>query len=221
LDKVNNMERLIDAGLEELTVMVFKMGGVAEKALSTSINGFIEGKDFSKDVHELAEILVNRTVEVEEKAFSLIAKYQPVASDLRIINSYMKVAYDFERFGRYAWDISFISTRFNGKTPKSDNWIFEYIEKMAEKVLKMVGSSINSLKRLDPELVKGMTEEEDSVDKTYFKFLDKLVDQSVVTSQYTISSVLVVRYLERIADHAMHIMEAVVYIATGEKVTLR
>jgi len=221
LDKVNNMERLIDSGLEELTVMVSKMGGVAEKALSVSINGFVEGEDLSKSVHELSEILVNRTVEVEEKAFSLIAKYQPVASDLRIINSYMKVAYDFERFGRYAWDISFVSTRFNAKTVKCDKWIFEYIEKMAEKVLQMVRVSINSLRRLDPELVKRMTEEENEVDKTYIEYLDKLVAQASVTNECTISSVLVVRYLERIADHAMHIMEAVVYVATGEKVTLR
>src|SRR5271157_1671242 len=131
------MERLIDSGLEELTVMVFKMGGVAEKALSVSINSFIEGKDYSKNVHELSEILVNRTVEVEEKSFGLIAKYQPVASDLRIINSYMKVAYDFERFGRYAWDISFVATRFSG-LKNCDKWIFEYIGKMAEKVLQMV-----------------------------------------------------------------------------------
>jgi phosphate transport system protein len=215
------MERLIDAGLEELTVMVFKMGGVAEKALSISINGFIEAKDYAKDVHELAEILVNRTVEVEEKAFGLIAKYQPVASDLRIINSYMKVAYDFERFGRYAWDISFVSTRFSGKTVKCDKWILEYIGKMAEKVLQMVHISINTLRRLDPELVKSMTEEENAVDKAYFEYLDKLVAQASVTNECTISSVLVVRYLERIADHAMHIMEAVVYVATGEKVTLR
>ena len=75
------MRRLLDEGLEELTVMVYRMGKVAEKTLSISINGFIEGKDVSKDVHELSEVLVNRTVEVEEKAFSLIAKYQPVASD--------------------------------------------------------------------------------------------------------------------------------------------
>jgi phosphate transport system protein len=215
------MERLIDAGLEELTVMVFKMGGVAEKALSASINSFIEGRDSSKAVHELSEILVNRTVEVEEKAFSLIAKYQPVASDLRIINSYMKVAYDFERFGRYAWDISFVATRFNATISKCDRWIFDYIGKMAEKVLKMVQVSINTLKRLDPELVKSMTEQENEVDKTYFDFLDKLVEQAGTTNECTVSSVLVVRYLERIADHAMHIMEAVVYVATGDKVTLR
>jgi phosphate transport system protein len=215
------MQRLIDTGLEELTVMVYKMGGVAEKALVISINGFVDGKDVSKDVHELAEILVNRTVDVEEKAFGLIAKYQPVASDLRIINSYMKVAYDFERYGRYAWDISFITTRFNGKSLNCDKWIFEYIGKMAEKVLGMVRVSINSLKSLDPELVKTMSRAEDAVDSTYFEYLDKLVEQAGVTNECTISSVLVVRYLERIADHAMHIMEAVVYIATGEKVTLR
>ncbi len=215
------MQRLLDSGLEELTVMVYRMGGLAEKALSLSINGFIEGKDFSQDVHELSENLVNKSVEVEEKCFGLIAKYQPVASDLRIINSYMKVAYDFERYGRYGWDISFIGTRFNGKNEKCDKWIFDYIRKLAAKVLEMVRVSIDSLRKLNPELVKTMTEQENSVDKAYFEFLDKLVAQAGVTNDCTISSLLVVRYLERIADHAMHIMEAVVYIATGEKITLR
>jgi len=218
---MKDMQRLLDTGLEELTVMVYKMGGVAEKALAASINGFIDGKDVSKSVHELSEILVNRTVEVEEKAFSLIAKYQPVASDLRIINSYMKVAYDFERYGRYAWDISFITARFKGKALNLDKWILEYVGKMAEKVLEMVGISINSLKSLDPELVKKMTKAEHAIDKAYSEYLNKLVEQAGVTNESTISSVLVVRYLERIADHAMHIMEAIVYVATGEKVTLR
>jgi len=215
------MQRLLDSGLEELTVMVYRMGGLAEKALSLSITGFIERKDFSQDVHELSENLVNKTVEVEEKAFGLIAKYQPVASDLRIINSYMKVAYDFERYGRYSWDISFISTRFNRKNNTCDQWMFNYIEKLSEKVLDMVRASISSLKKLDPELVKTMTVKENSIDKAYFEFLDKLIEKAGVTNDCTISSLLVVRYLERIADHAMHIMEAVVYIATGEKLTLR
>lgn len=214
------MERPIDIGLEELTVMVYKMGGVAEKALAASVEGFVAGKDQSKNVHELAEILVNRTVEVEEKSFGLIAKYQPVASDLRIINSYMKVAYDFERYGRYAWDISFISQRLDKKNACSE-WVFDYIERMAGNVLEMVRVSISSLRTLDPELVKTMTKYEEDADTQYIEFLDELVKQAEVTSQCTISSVLVVRYLERIADHAMHIMEAVVYIATGEKVTLR
>ena len=196
--------------------MVYRMGKMSEKALSISLNGFVEGKDVSDDVHELPEVLVNRTVEVEEKAFGLIAKYQPVASDLRIINSYIKISYDFERYGRYGWDISYISTRFKGQR-NCNQWIFDYIKQMAEKVLEMIAVSIESLKTLDPEHVKVLTKIEQEVDNMYFEFLGKLVDEAGVTNECTISSVLVVRYLERIADHAMHVMEAVVYIQRGKK----
>ena len=80
------MQRLLDKGLEELTTMVYKMGKVAEKALATSVRGFLEGKDTSNDVHELSEILVGMTVEVEEKAFSLIVNISlPRMSSKRIL----------------------------------------------------------------------------------------------------------------------------------------
>ena len=214
------MHRLMDKGLEQLTALVFKMGEAAEKALAISIGGFVKGKDTSEDVHELSEILVSMTVEVEEKAFSLIAKYQPVASDLRIINSHMKIAYDFERYGRYAWDISFIRKRLGG-LQDCEEWIPQFIEDMGEKVLKMVRISISSLKTHNTELAKTISKTEEEVDEMYFQYLDKLVKEAHATSQCTISSVLVVRYLERIADHATYIAEAVVYIATGRKITLR
>jgi phosphate transport system protein len=217
---MDNMQRLLDKGLEQLTAMVFKMGEVAEKALSISIGGFVRGKDTSEDVFELSEILVTMTVEIEEKSFSLIAKYQPVASDLRIINSYIKIAYDFERFGRYAWDISYLSKRF-GRLVICDEWIPEYIGIMGEKVLQMVKISNNSLKSLDTELAKTVTKTEQEVDDLYFQYLGKLVEKAGATNECTVTSGLVVRYLERIADHATYITEAVVYIATGEKVTLR
>ena len=214
------MQRLLDKGLEELTTMVYKMGKLAEKSVTISLSSLFEGKDSSNDVHELSEILVGNTVEIEEKAFSLIIKYQPVASDLRIINSYMKVAYDFERYGRYAWDISFISTRFDGQK-NCAKWVFEYIEQMAKKTLQMVTTSINSLKSLDAELVKKINKSEQKVDDMYLEYLGKLVKAEGVTNECIVSSTLIVRYLERMADHATHIMEAVVYISTGEKVTLR
>jgi phosphate transport system protein len=210
----------MDRGLEQLTAMVFNMGKVAEKALTISIGGFVREKDTSEDVHELSEILLSLTVEVEEKAFGLIAKYQPVASDLRIINSYMKIAYDFERYGRYAWDICSIRKRLGG-LKDCEEWIPHFIEEMGEKVLQMVRISINSLKNQDTELAKAICKTEQEVDEMYFQYLDKLVKEAHVTGQCTISSVLVVRYLERIADHATYIAEAVVYIATSQKITLR
>jgi phosphate transport system protein len=55
----------------------------------------------------------------------------------------------------------------------------------------------------------------------YFTFLDRLFEKAPATNKCTISSLLVVRYLERIADHATYIGESIIYLATGEKVTLR
>jgi phosphate transport system protein len=217
------MQRLLDKGLEVLTTTVFKMGEVAEKSLIESISGYIGERDVSENVKELSEILMTMTSEVEEKSFALIAKYQPVASDLRIINSYVKIAYDFERYGRYAWDIAFVKKGLDGlgEIAKCNKWIPKHIADMSEKVLKTVRISINSLKSLDTELAKTITSTEQEVDELYFKYLDKLIEETKIPSKCTISSGYVVRYLERIADHATYIAESVVYIATAEKVNLR
>lgn len=200
--------------------MVYKMGEVAEKALTISVNSFVSGKDRSEEVKELSDILLSMTVEAEEKAFELIAKYQPVASDLRIINSHMKIAYDLERFGRYAWDIASICKRFGG-LQDCQEWIAPFFEEMGEKVLIMVRISIDSFKTHNAELAETISVTETRVDEMYFEFLDKLVEQAHETSECTISSVLGIRYLERIADHATYIAEAVVYVTTGRKTSLR
>lgn len=213
------MDRLLDKGLEQLTSLVYKMGEVAEKVLSLSLNGYTKAKDTTENTRELSQILVAMTQEVEDKAFSLIAKYQPVATDLRIINSYMKIAYDFERCGRYSWDIAYISKTMGG-LKECSIWIPDYIAGMSEKVLQMVSISVSALKRLDTNLAKSISQTEQEVDKLYFQYLTKLVEEAKTTNICTVSSVLVIRYLERIADHATYISEAVVYIATGEKIRL-
>jgi phosphate transport system protein len=139
---------------------------------------------------------------------------------LRIINSHMKIAYDFERYGRYAWDISCIDKRLGGLENCAE-WIPKFIEDMSEKVLQMVQMSMNSLKTQNVELARTISKTEKEVDAMYFQYLDKLAKDPHVSTQCTISSVLVVRYLERIADHATYIAESVVYIATGQKIEIR
>ena len=212
------MSRLLDTGLEQLTAMVYKMGEVAEKAIDISIRGFMEGKDVTEDVRDLSEILVTMTVEIEDKAFELIVKYQPVASDLRIINSYMKIAYDFERYGRYAWDISFTHkklSRLEKRVPSGST-----MEQLVEKVSEMVSKSVRALKDHDVELAKTLAETEKEVDEIFFTYLDQLAEAPTKTRS-AMCNLLVARFLERIADHTTYVGEAIVYIATGEKITLR
>jgi phosphate transport system protein len=212
------MSRLLDTGLEQFTAMVYRMGEVAEKAIDMSIRGFMEGRDVTEDVNEVSEILVTMTVEIEDKAFELIVKYQPVASDLRIINSYMKIAYDFERYGRYAWDISFTHKKLSSleKCVVSG----DLMERLAEKVSAMVSKSIKALKDHDAEVAKSLAETEKEVDEMLFTYINQLAESPTAT-RCTMCNLLVARFLERIADHTTYVGEAIVYIATGEKITLR
>jgi phosphate transport system protein len=212
------MSRLLDRGLEQLTTILLKMGDVAEKTVRTAITGFMEGKDVSGDVRELSELLLTMTVGVEDKAFELMIRYQPVASDLRIINSYMKIAYDFERFGRYAWDISLTQQKFAYSEKCAYSWSF--MEKLAERVALMVRTSIQALRNNDGEMAKSLAKIENEVDDIYSTYLDRL-SKAPPGTKCIICTVLVVRYLERIADHATYVGEAIHYIATGQKIILR
>ncbi|MGD0494608.1 MAG: phosphate signaling complex protein PhoU [Candidatus Bathyarchaeia archaeon] len=212
------MSRLLDIGLEQLTAVVLKMGEAAEKAVRASIAGFMDGRDVSEQVRELSEMLVTMTVSVEDKAFELIVKYQPVASDLRIINSYMKIAYDFERYGRYAWDTSFTHRKFAASEKCAYSW--DTMERMTEMTLRMVRTSIEALRTNDGELAKSLASTESEVDEIYSNYLDKLSKAPPVT-KCIVCNLLVVRYLERIADHATYVGEAIYYIASGDKIILR
>jgi len=214
------MSRIMDVGLEELSVMLCRMGELTYETIYLSLKGCLNGTNVYSQVREMSDALVYMSDQAEDKVFELIARFQPVASDLRTIKSYMKIAYDFARYSRYALDISHINEQLGG-LKECEEWILEYIENMSGKVLNMVRASIESLRSHNTELAKSIAKTEQEVDKMYFEYLDRLIEKAPATSKCTISSVLIIRYLERIADHATYICESVVYLATGEKITLR
>jgi phosphate transport system protein len=212
------MKRLIDAGLEQLASMLFRMGELAQKTVTLSIMNYLENTHDPIQVKNLSETLSSMTDPIEDTAFEIIIRFQPVASDLRILKSYMKICYDFKRYGRYALDISQIYERLGGIT-KCDPSFQKIIKEMGLETLEMVGITIEALKKHDGELAKTLLKTENKVDKLYYEFLDKIIECEP-TGGSTISSLLAVRYLERIADHAIYIGESIIYLATGEKITL-
>ncbi|MCW4015897.1 MAG: phosphate signaling complex protein PhoU [Candidatus Bathyarchaeota archaeon] len=213
------MKRLIDSGMEQLASMLFRMGEIAQKTVSLSIVNYLEGTHTPTQVKQLSDTLSSMAEPIEDTAFEIIARFQPVASDLRILKSYMKICYDFRRYGRYALDISQIYERLSGMD-ECDTSFRKIIEEMGLETLEMVGTSIQALKNHDAAVAKTLSEMENRVDKLYYSYLDKLIETKTTTG-CTISSLLVVRYLERIADHATYIGESIVYLATGEKMRLR
>jgi phosphate transport system protein len=213
------MSRIIDRGLEEQSVLIVRMGELTYETLALSIHGYLQGRSVQAKVREMSDILLSMADKVEDQTFQLIARFQPVATDLRTIKSYMKIGNDFARYGRYALDISFINDQLSG-LKQCEPWTLDYINEMSEKVLSMVKTSIDSLKKQDIILAKTISEAERQVDKMYFDYLHRLINSEETNSKCVLSSALMTRYLERIADHATYICESIVYIVTGEKINL-
>ena len=214
------MSRLIDIGLERLAKLLFKMGDLAEKTVSLSLDSYMKGLEAHEKVRIWSETLIALNEEVEDKAIELIARYQPVASDLRAIESYMKIAYDLARYGRYAWDITSIYKRLD--VDSKDCFLPPLrIKELSEKVKNIVSISIEAVKKNDLKLAKKIGRIENEIDKIYYECLDKLVEQRQSTTRCLITNLLFIRHLERIADHASYIGEAIIYLVTGERINLR
>jgi phosphate transport system protein len=213
------MNRIIDRGLEQQTVMLIRMGELTYETLSLSVHGYLESRSVQNQVREMSNLIVSMANKVEDETFELISRYQPVASDLRSIKSFMKIGNDFARYGRYSLDISAINEKVNG-LKDCDAWIKDYIDDMSQKVLSMVKVSVEALKKFDVNLAKTIVDTERQVDKMYLEYIDKLLSIEQASSRCIVSSALMTRYLERIADHAVYVCESVVYIVTGEKITL-
>src|SRR6266849_7839203 len=82
------------------------MAKLSERSVLTAIESYEKGTSVKKEIFDWSEQLRLLQDEVADLAIELIARYQPVATDLRFIRSCMEIAYGFSRFGRYAHDIS-------------------------------------------------------------------------------------------------------------------
>ena len=203
------MPRLMDMGLERLNSLMQEMATMSEDAVAEAIEAYQTGKR-SKQVYEWSDRLRSLHRQVSELSMELIARYQPVASDLRYIKACFEISYGFFRFGRYAHDIAEVLEMF-GDLSKCDH---SKVNETAKKTQEMIRMSIDAFTRKDVELAKQIPSMDDIVDERYRKNLQEVI-RSTGDMKCPLSATLILRYLERIADHATYIAESVVYIVTG------
>lgn len=216
------MPRLLDLGLERLTKVVNDMAQLSQKSVETAIEAFVKEKERpevpkSDKIFGWSEELRMLQDEASELAVELIARYQPMASDLRFIKSCMEISYGFSRFGRYAYDIVTVLDVF-GNLSMCDH---SPIIKMGRKVIIMIKKSIKAFINRDVELADSLRSEDDVVDNIYKKYVKNMLDQSKEDLRCSVSATLILRYLERIADHAQYIGDSVIYVVTGERALRR
>lgn len=212
------MERPLGVGIDQIKTLILKMGQLSLDAISLAMKGFHEQEDFNVQIKAWSNTLLILSEEVEDRATELMALHQPMARDLRNLKAYIKVAYDMERFGRYAQDISDILLRIGPWEPFSNGELS--VEEMGEKVISIVKLAVELIETRQQSIIWKLSEIEAEIDELYLKNLAKL-GVSKAEAKTVIAYLLTVRYLERIADHASYVAESVTYAETGKRIALR
>jgi phosphate transport system protein len=209
------MPRLLDLGLDRIRNVVTDMAKLSELSVFAALEAYESNSNAKKHIFEQSEKLRTLQEEVTDLAVELIARYQPVATDLRFIKSCMEIAYGYSRFGRYSYDIVDVLETLEPLTDCNKNAVSE----MAITVRKMILLSVNALESRDKMAAQDLYQMDDTVDTLYRKYLRELVSNLSKNSsegpRCYISNLLILRYLERIADHACYVGDSVYYVVTG------
>ena len=204
--------------LSELNLELIKMGCLIEEAIENSILAFKNQDEI------LAVQVINGDCEVDDmekqieaRCLRLILRQQPVAKDLRIISTAQKIITDMERIGDNAEDIARISIGIKGEYAFS---MVKHIPEMSRTAIEMVHNSLNAFVNCDLELAKNTIEKDDIVDNLFCEVkadLAQILREDKDKDNNTIDLLLIAKYLERIADHAVNICEWVEFSKTGER----
>ena len=211
------MRAIFEKELEELHLDMIKMASLVEESIENTIIALKDqSTELAKRVYRQDDAIDNLEHRIEKRCLKLIATQQPLAKDLRTISSALKIITDLERIGDHSADIAEITLRLVNQKyikPLID------IPIMAEKAKKMVNMSIDSYIRKDIELAKEICLKDEEVDEMFNTIIFELINimkNSPEKVEQTIDLMFVVKYLERMADHATNISEWVVFIVTGE-----
>ena len=204
------MPRLMDMGLERLNSLLLDMATLSQQAVSASIDAYSTGSK-GTEVRQMSNRLHALHRQISDLSMEMIARYQPVASDLRFIRACMEISYGFFRYGRYALDITNVLDMF-GDLSKCDK---KSVVDTAKNTQEMIRMSIEAFAKRDVEMARNIPKMDDAVDEAYRKNLRTTIEKKSGDVKCALSAALILRYLERIADHASYIGESVEYITTG------
>ena len=191
------------------------MGSEAAGAIDNAIRAF--------DSHDLqlagAVIQGDRRVddmerEIERHCLTLLLRQQPVARDLRIISTALKMITDIERIGDAAADIAEITRHISGEIPE----LLVLIDSMAAEARSMVSDAVDAFVASDMEKAEKVILRDDIVDGAFNSVKGKMVevlrrDSSLV--DVAIDYLMIAKYLERLGDHAVNICEWTEFYKTG------
>lgn len=217
LEVVEIMRIKLDDELEILNNEIEIMGHYIQTSIETSVNALVT-QDIAliKIVNDLEIKIDEMEKKIEQHCMNLLVQQQPVASDLRLIESALKMMTDMERIGDNSEDIAELTKMFNNKKFITN---LVHIPQMAEVTISMVKRSIAAFITKDKMLALQVCYDDDLVDNLFVTVKTELVDlirQDINNGEQAIDLIMIAKYFERIGDHAQNIAEWVIFSLTGE-----
>ena len=209
------MRKTFDEQLMQLNREMITMGSLCEKVIAMAAKSLLEGdKELAaKVVHSDSEI-DQKEREIEAMCLKLLLQQQPVARDLRIVSSALKMITDMERIGDQSADIAEIVTVAD--LTASDDTM--HIGNMARAAIKMVTGAVDAFVSRDVRAAVEVIKYDDVVDDLFNEVKHELLESlhtSTEKAEYALDLLMIAKYFERIGDHATNIAEWVVFSITG------
>lgn len=218
------MKIKLDQELEELNQEMISLGILCEKAISRSTDALRQktlATDTSSDsniakddISDLDLRIERKEREIEGKCIKLLMQHQPVARDLRMISSALKMVTDMKRIGIQASNIEEII----GNNLGNEIGIEACISSMADATSNMVTESIDAFVKKDATIAREVIQKDDEIDNYFVGIKNKIVDclkDGAADGERAIDMLMVSKYLERIGDHAENIAGWVLYSIEG------
>jgi len=204
--------------LEELQDDVVKMGERVEVAVRKSLEALLnKDRALADEVVREDDVIDEMNMAIEERSLYMLARQQPVARDLRLISSILKIVIHLERIGDYAFNIAKVTRRLEKGT--ESKLILDVIKEMAAATQDVVANSVKVFRERDVNLAHSLAEMDNSIDEAFKRLLRELtrcVRDESCDVDWSTAMILASRNIERLADHAVDIGEQVIYLVTGE-----
>lgn len=201
--------------LEGLYLDLLRMANVAVETVEKTRAAFDNlDEELAGRIIDGDDELDDYTCRIEENGIELLARQAPVAIDLRTIIVVMRQSQHLERIGDLCVNISKAIKNLQGYALSP--WIKDDMDEMFDRSIKMLVRAVESFKKRDVVMAEELMVMDDTVDRINRRFLTGFNKDSEEELELTIRVVMIARFIERIADHAVDIGEDVKYLVTGE-----
>ena len=211
------MRSKFDEQLDLLNHELISMGGLCENAIAMSAKALLDGDAaLAKKVSELSAQIERKERDIESMCLKLLLQQQPVARDLRVISSALKMVTDMERIGDNSGDIAEIVC----VADFTDEDDLPNIHDMALITIQMVTKSVDAFVKRDVALAREVVSTDDVVDQFFSEVKLELINrikEGNTNGETTLDLLMIVKYFERIGDHAVNIAQWVIFSITGTK----